>query len=522
MFSYYLLFETEDQYLRFCDLPDDSNLFDCLNIDIIKDRLCSISRNFPVQFIQKMNAEASVAEFRNAVFCDLYRDSSWQLADELCSEISSLHTRSVKVESINEPMQKRIVGIHILAQYFALLDRLCAFISPFQSIGLRRGFEVFQTYLMKPEIIAAKAAIYRAETLLESYLRVLLKIDRARKTITITDAESVPPSDGLQNLDRLCLELTGVSIMHPFSIVNGSCLSLLEKLTLNRVLQDHADLASAIKEIPEVDMIWDQLLLFQTQICFYNAFIKLTEQLKNKRLPFCFPSFDDSVRICAHGIYDLSLAIHNIEQDDFYPTANSVDLRSDTVGFILTGANQGGKTTYLRSIGIVVYLSMCGCPVPAESIVLFPYHTIFTLFGGGEALDNEASRFEWEAKRYCLHRDSFNDYTLVLLNEYFTGTNRLEAVEILGQCLHELTDKKITYGCVTHFQEIFEILDDGANNHIQYLQAKFSSDIDNGKQYVIWKGHPDGRAYSERITQKLGMTYDTLTSQFKARSDDNV
>ena len=86
----------------------------------------------------------------------------------------------------------------------------------------------------------------------------------------------------------------------------------------------------------------------------------------------------------------------------------------------------------------------------------------------------------------------------------------------------ELTDKKITYGCVTHFQEIFEILDDGVNNHIQYLQAKFSSDIDNGKQYVIWKGHPDGRAYSERITQKLGMTYDTLTSQFKARSDDNV
>ena len=176
----------------------------------------------------------------------------------------------------------------------------------------------------------------------------------------------------------------------------------------------------------------------------------------------------------------------------------------------------------MRSIGIAVYLSMCGCPVPAESIVLLPYQTIFTMFGGGEAQDNEASRFEWEAKRYCFHRDHFNSYTLVLLNEYFTGTNRLEAAEILGQCLHELTDKKITYGCVTHFQEIFEALDNGLNSHIQYLRAKASSDIDNGKRYVIWKGRPDGRAYSELITQKLGMTYDSLTRQFMARSHDDV
>ena len=343
MFAYYLLFETEEQYLRFCDLSDDPDLFDCLNIDIIKDWLCSISRYFPVQFIQKMNAEASVAEFRNAVFCELYRDSSWKSAEELCNQISSLHTKSAERESIKEPMQKRIVEIHILSQYFALLDRLCAFLSPFQSIGLRKGFNAFQTYLMKPEIVAAKAAIYQAETLLDSYLKVLLKIDRVKKTISIAEAESVALSDELQNLECLCSELTGISIMQPFSIVNGNCLSLLEKLTLDRVIQDHADLANAIIDIPEVDMIWDQLLLFQTQISFYSAFINLTEQLKSRHLPFCFPRFDDSVRICADGLYDLSLVIHNIEQNGFYPTANSVDLHSDTIGFILTGANQGGK-----------------------------------------------------------------------------------------------------------------------------------------------------------------------------------
>ena len=165
---------------------------------------------------------------------------------------------------------------------------------------------------------------------------------------------------------------------------------------------------------------------------------------------------------------------------------------------------------------------MCGCPVPAESITLRPYRAIYALLGGEEDESNTISRFESEIKKYYRYRDHLDESVLVLLNEYFVGTNRCDAVEILGQCIRELTDKRVTFGCVTHFQEIRGALGGELDGRILYLRAEIPSDNAPEKRYVIAPGYPDGRAYSERITERLGMTYDALVGRLEKRSVDGV
>lgn len=516
MFAYYLLFETEEQFLRFSKLPVDPELLVRLNIDIVEEYLCGFSSKFPKQFIHKMNTDFKVAEYRHAVFQDLYNNSNWKFADELCNQISFLYSQSNRIDSMVNSIQKKIASVYVATQYFALIERICAFVSSFQSVGLQRVFDIFQSYLLNQETTVVKAAIFKTETLLNLYLRTSLKIDRVKKRITIFESECETSTD-LQTLNQLCQRLTGISVLEPFSIVDASSPTKLEKFTIEYILEKHEDLEGAIEETPHVEFLWEQLKLFQTQISFYISFIKLTEQLKEKNLPFCYPIFDYAYHFYANNIYDLSLSIRNMQDVSFVQTSNDIDLKSNSFGYILTGANQGGKTTFLRATGIAVYLAMCGCPVPAKRIILRPYHVIVALFGGEEDFQNEASRFEIEVKKYCLYRDTIGEATFVLLNEFFVGTNRSEAVNILSQCIIELTSKKATYGCVTHFQEIHEILGDSMNSHIQYLRAELPNDVDGVKRYIIVKEIPNGRAYSEQIVRKTGMTYDMLLQQFKER-----
>ena len=521
LFSYYLLFETEEQYLHYRDLSEDHELFDRLNMDIVEDKLRGCSETFPTQFIRKMNPDPAVAEFRGEVFCELARDSLWRTAEELCELIASLRVRSNAVVNVADPVHRKIVDIHTAPRYFSLLDRLSDFVSQFRSVGLRRAADMLRTYLAMPEIASDKAEILNAEALLNSHLRVSLKIDRAGKSIIVSDDVS-DGAESLRELDGLCRELTGVAVCQPFAVVDASSPTMLEKLILDRLLKENGDVAHAVENAPTVGIRWESLALFREQISFYVAFIRLFGRLKEKGLPSCRPAFDGGCRIRARGMYDLSLSVANIDNDDFGQTVNGIDMGADTDGFILTGANQGGKTTFLRSVGTAVYLAMCGCPVPAESMTLCPYGEIIALFGGEEDEDGEVSRFEGEIKKYYRCRGRLDRSALVLLNEYFTGTNRFDAVEILGQCIAELTERQATYGCVTHFQEIYEFLGDDLNGRILYLRAEVPPDNDPRKRYTIERGYPDGRAYSERITRSFGMTYDELIRQFEERGVEGV
>lgn len=521
MFEYYLLFENQNQYINFCNMSEDCELFDNLNIDVISDMLCGITKEYPIKYIQKMNSDYTVAIFRNEIFRELNNTVALALIEEIFNKISSLSIKFREISDITNNNQKNIVNIHIMFQYFELLKMISKFLVPFNSIGLSRASKVFNEYLPRPELKSCEQKIYKAKKLLDSYLKLSIEINRFQKKITFSN-EKKELSESFKALDCLCHELTGLKLVEPFTIVDNVYPTLLEEFVIESILKTHEDLRSTMEGIPDVQLIWDEIISFKVQISFYYTYLKLMERLREKHMPFCFPSFDISCHIDAKNVYDLSLAVRNINDENFCQTLNDVDLNAETYGFILTGANQGGKTTYLRSTGMVVYLAMCGCPVPAESASLYPYKKIYTLFSGEEIKESGESRFEREVKRYLYLYTNFGKEILVLLNEFFIGTNRLEGVEILGQCICDLIKKEATFGCVTHYQKIYKLIGDNADNSIRYLQSRIFFDNDDRKKYIIKKGMPDGRAYSERITEKYGMTYRDLLKLFNIGSDDDV
>ena len=150
-------------------------------------------------------------------------------------------------------------------------------------------------------------------------------------------------------------------------------------------------------------------------------------------LPVCRPQFipREHKKFIASGIYDLSLALHLASKQEFSLDAivkNDVFMDSERgLIFIVTGPNQGGKTTYLRAVGLVQLLAQAGILVPAESAVISPVDRIFTHFASAEQTDDDRGRLEeggWSAWRQIMQEISGD--SLLLMNESFSSTNAHE------------------------------------------------------------------------------------------------
>lgn len=160
MFEYYLLFENQNQYINFCNMSEDCELFDNLNIDVISDMLCGITKEYPIKYIQKMNSDYTVAIFRNEIFRELNNTVALALIEEIFNKISSLSIKFREISDITNNNQKNIVNIHIMFQYFELLKMISKFLVPFNSIGLSRASKVFNEYGLDLKIIILTTMLY--------------------------------------------------------------------------------------------------------------------------------------------------------------------------------------------------------------------------------------------------------------------------------------------------------------------------------------------------------------------------
>ena len=104
--------------------------------------------------------------------------------------------------------------------------------------------------------------------------------------------------------------------------------------------------------------------MLRTELAFYVGCVNLHEQLARKGEPTCFPLpvAAEERRLSFRGLYDVCLAL-SLDQRVVGNDANADN--KDLV--IVTGANQGGKSTFLRSVGLAQLMMQCGMFVPADS-----------------------------------------------------------------------------------------------------------------------------------------------------------
>lgn len=200
-----------------------------------------------------------------------------------------------------------------------------------------------------------------------------------------------------------------------------------------------------------VDHILGFFAALRAELGFYLACLNLHEQLQAREQPTCFPdpTGPDGDIFSVRGLYDASLVFHL----DGYVVGN--DVAADHRRLILiTGANQGGKSTFLRSVGIAQLLMQAGCVVPAESMRANAVDGVFTHFKREEDATMTHGKLDEELSRMSAIADLIRPRSLLLCNESFASTNEREGSEIARQLIEAMLEGGVKVAYVTHLYEL--------------------------------------------------------------------
>jgi hypothetical protein len=258
------------------------------------------------------------------------------------------------------------------------------------------------------------------------------------------------------------------------------------------------------------------------ELAFFLGAAKLVVRLRAVGLPLCRPrigqGIDDGFRV--NGLYNIVLALKLAEQGREAELSHLV-VRNDLAFSahevtILTGPNQGGKTTSMRSIGLAHVLCQAGLYVPGSDASLGVVDAIHTHFPRGEHGGLDSGRFADEMRRL---RDVFTHATprsLILLNESLTATSARESLELAREVVSALQMLGARAVYTTHMFELAEEAD--AFNQRTAGAGRVTSLVARpGQSFRIERGPPSGSSEAREVASRFGISYAQLVSVLRQR-----
>lgn len=246
------------------------------------------------------------------------------------------------------------------------------------------------------------------------------------------------------------------------------------------------------------DHIFSFITVLRLELTFYVGCLNLYQKLQEIGTPITFPKPVDSYqrRHSFEGLYDVCLALTMNKK----VVGNS--LKMDTKNHvIITGANQGGKSTFLRSIGLAQLMMQCGMFVPAESFTANICKGLFTHFKKEEDVTIESGKFDEELKRMDFIVNYLTPHSMVLCNESFSATNEREGSEIAMQVLWALLEKGIKVFFVTH---LYEFASNYYNKRIEDIISLRAEREENGNRtFLMVEGEPLPTSFGKDLYDQI-------------------
>jgi MutS domain V len=249
------------------------------------------------------------------------------------------------------------------------------------------------------------------------------------------------------------------------------------------------------------DHIGSYFTMLRAELGFYVSCLNLAERLAAKPVQVTVtvpdPAPASPAAFSCAGLRDACLELRT----DGPVVGNDVQADERPL-VIITGANSGGKSTFLRSAGVAQLMMQCGLFVTAGSYRANVTHGIFTHFIREEDAAMTSGRLDDELRRMSAIASWIGPHSLMLFNESFAGTNEREGAEIGYQIVRALLDAHITVFFVTHRFELADRLRRQYAESALFLRAERQSD--GRRSYKLAVKDPLPTSYGEDLYYRLG------------------
>lgn len=259
-------------------------------------------------------------------------------------------------------------------------------------------------------------------------------------------------------------------------------------------------------------LVHGEIFEYLEELDFIAGILDFTRRAEKAGIPYSFPEITEEKKLDFRNIYDVTLLL----KDTKNIVPNDAFFSADEPFFYLTGANGGGKTTFLRALGTAAVLFLAGAPVFCEKGEACVLEGVFTHFPRDERFEG-SGRFFDEIRRVeeiLASPGVANGSSLILLNETYATTGEDKALEYTAELALKLY-KSGNFGLyITHQHELSE-------NVIPFLGVMIDESDSNRRTYRIEKRRLPPKSFARDILEKYGLTRAALEKRFGLDKSDN-
>jgi DNA mismatch repair ATPase MutS len=282
-----------------------------------------------------------------------------------------------------------------------------------------------------------------------------------------------------------------------------------ELAVLDMVAKLYPDLFAALDDFCRqyIGYLDATVALADREFQFYLSYLDHIRPLREAGLMLSYPQMSvESKDEQALDTFDLALAAQLTGQGK-QVVCNDIVLTGPERILVISGPNNGGKTTLARTIGQLHHLARLGCPVPGRDVRLFLCDQIFTHFEKEEDITTLAGKLQDELNRLHTDLERATPASLVVLNEVFNSTTAADAQFLSRKILQRVSELDALGVCVSFLDELSTL-----NDKTVSMVSQVDPHDPAIRTHKVIRVVADGRAYAHAIAEKYGLTYERITA----------
>jgi DNA mismatch repair ATPase MutS len=483
-----------------------------LNLDQIIDAITASKREYNLKpfFYASLN-DIDAITYRHEITRDLENEILFENIKSFAQRMRTMRKHLTQAEKLYYKYQKESWFLDAVEIY---CDAVTSLVYDLSLVELKScGFVTFREYLVhyassdRFTSLLAETEQLKADL---STVHYCLLIKGSRITVCQYEGEIDYSTDILETFEKF---KQGAVKDYRVKFSEWPDMNHVEAKILDLVAQVYPDIFSSLDNYyaKHSHYLDETIGVFDREIQFYVAYLEYIARFKRTGLEFCYPEVSNMCKeIYDYEGFDLALAYKLIGEGSSV-VCNDFYLKDMERIFVVTGPNQGGKTTFARTFGQLHYLASLGCPVPGREAQLFLFDRLFTHFEKEENIQNLRGKLQDDLVRMHHILNQATSNSIIILNEIFTSTTSRDALYLSKKLIKTLIELDVLCVWVTFIDELASLSEKTVS-----MISTVVPENPALRTYKIVRRPADGLAYAIAIAEKYRLTYDQLKERIKS------